>query len=156
MVEVKYSEGGVERLDEVEGLWLQLNHHHLERSVHFRHQYEHKTFASRKEEMFAKTGRGEMRVFLALSSDRIVPVAYCVGLVDDCMMGEVESIYVRPEFRGKGIGRELMRRSLAWMESRSVVRKMVEVAWDNQEAFGFYEKFGLFPRRVILEQSEWK
>jgi diamine N-acetyltransferase len=154
MVRVSYSEGGAELLDAVGGLWLQLNRHHLERMPRFSGQYAGKTFPARKKEILVKAAGGELRVFLAFLPDELYPKGYCVGLISAQRVGEIESIYVQEECRDQGIGRELLRRTWNWMDLRSVVSKRVEVAWGNREALGFYEKLGLYPRRVVLERPE--
>jgi diamine N-acetyltransferase len=39
------------------------------------------------------------------------------------------------------------------MDEHGAERKIIGVAVGNEEAFGFYEKFGFYPRVTILRQK---
>ncbi len=53
-------------------------------------------------------------------------------------------------FRGRGLGSELMRRALEWMDSAGATSRTVVVAEGNERAYGFYRKFGFLPFSVTL------
>jgi ribosomal protein S18 acetylase RimI-like enzyme len=46
-----------------------------------------------------------------------------------------------------------MRRVLAWMDENGTVTKIVEVAAGNEQAFGFYNRYGFFTRKTVLKQT---
>ncbi|MEJ5310168.1 MAG: hypothetical protein WHX52_10370 [Anaerolineae bacterium] len=46
----------------------------------------------------------------------------------------------------------LMQHALDWMYARSVPIKRVLVAAGNEEAFGFYARYGFWPRHIVLQQ----
>ncbi len=81
-----------------------------------------------------------------------VRVAYCVSTINSQRVAEVDSIYVREEYRSLGIGDQLMKRSLEWMDEKGAKRKKILVTAGNQDALSFYQRYGFKPRRVILEQ----
>ncbi|MEE9614099.1 MAG: ribosomal protein S18-alanine N-acetyltransferase, partial [Thermodesulfobacteriota bacterium] len=52
------------------------------------------------------------------------------------------NIAVRPELRGKGIGKKLLEFSLGVMEEAGVVEVLLEVRRSNEAATRMYEDFG--------------
>lgn len=65
---------------------------------------------------------------------------------------EMESLYVRENYRGLGLGETLLSNAIAWMDEMGAHTKTVSVAVGNEKAFGFYEHFGFYPRKTQLEQ----
>jgi len=61
-------------------------------------------------------------------------------------------VFVNPAFRGLGVGDALMRKALAWMDKQGAVDKIVEVGVGNEQAFGFYSRYGFYPRKTVLKQ----
>ncbi len=131
-------------------LWERLNKHHKERSPCFKGYYEAMTFAKRKAMFLQKATRGKMLVELAFDGDQ--RVGYCITSLDAEKTGEVESIYVLEEYRGRGIGDRLMRSALAWMQQNGAIKKTVIVAAGNEQAFSFYDRYGFHVRKTMLEQ----
>jgi len=150
MEEPEYRSGGVELLDAVEPLWEELRAHHAACSVHFGANLEAVPFRRRREAFERKAREGGLHVEVVRDGER--DVAYCVGTIDASGVAEVESIFVAERFRGRGIGYELMRRVLAWMDVRGARRKVLGVGVGNERAGALYERFGFRPRTVIWEQ----
>lgn len=145
------SSGGSELLDETAGLWEQLNRHHATLSPHFAEHYERKTFAERRAGLLCKAEGGSLHVELALDQLGDV-VGYCVSTVDPALVGEIDSLFVLPSWRGMALGHTLITRSLDWLREQGVQRTRLSVAAGNEQAFGFYAKHGFFPAKTILEQ----
>jgi GNAT superfamily N-acetyltransferase len=61
----------------------------------------------------------------------------------------LEDLYVRPEFRGRGIGKALLERLAAIAIERECGRLEWSVLDWNEDAIGFYRKLGAVP------QDEW-
>ena len=151
MAEVTYHELGPEHIDLVRPLWEQLNAHHLIRSPYFRGHYEQMTFDARKNDLLKKE---RLRVITAVDDGRLV--GYCVCSVSAEGDGEIDSIFVAEGYRRSGIGEELMRRSIAWLDAAGAKRKIVAVAAGNEAAIPFYESFGFVPRMTVLQMTEEK
>ncbi|WP_367888864.1 GNAT family N-acetyltransferase [Paenibacillus sophorae] len=66
--------------------------------------------------------------------------------------GELDSIFVLQDFRGSGIGQELMTLSLGWFKTNSIENIAISVLFGNDEALPFYEKFGFYPRTYVLSK----
>jgi ribosomal protein S18 acetylase RimI-like enzyme len=79
---------------------------------------------------------------------------YCISTISGDRQGEIESIYIEPDYRGSGIGDSLMKRALRWMDECSVTKKVLGVGAGNEEVFEFYRRYNFYPRTTILEQVE--
>ncbi len=142
-------EGG---LDEIRDLWAGLNGFNLLRAKHFRPHFEGFTFGERKAELLRIAGKGALRVDIARDPAARRDAGYCVSSVSREGVGDIESIFVEEAYRGRGIGSALVTRSLAWMDGCGAVKKRVFVSDGNEEAWGFYQRFGFYPRMMMLEQ----
>src|SRR5436190_22522928 len=106
--------GGAELLDRVAPLWKQLRIHHAEVSPTWRENLLGSTFEYRKEELLEKSANG-LLVILAMAENE--PVAYCIASISGDRKGEIDSLFVRGDFRRRGVAKRLMAESMAWLES---------------------------------------
>lgn len=148
-----YRDVGPEGIEEVRPLWEKLNAHHADLSPRFGGIIRVRTFDVRKQKLLAKGGTDGIRVDLVSAGLDKPAVAYCISTVSDDGVGEIDSIYVNEDLRGQGVGSELMRRALAWLDGRKVVAKTVSVMSDNDEALAFYRRFDFHPRAILLQES---
>jgi GNAT superfamily N-acetyltransferase len=65
----------------------------------------------------------------------------------------LESMYVRGEFRGRGVGSRLVERFLSWARERGAQRASVTAYAANNGAIRFYEREGFSPKNLTLEQD---
>jgi GNAT superfamily N-acetyltransferase len=149
---VIYRETGLHEIDCIRSLWEDLNTFHTEKTPHFRLHYERMTFEERKEYFINLTRTGLLHVDLASDAYSSTGVGYCVCSVSLEKNGIIESIFVHPAYRSKGIGTTLVTRGLQWMNSCGVKQKRVSVAAGNEDALPFYAKFQFAPRMTVLEQ----
>ena len=61
--------------------------------------------------------------------------------------GEVKRMFVRPEFRGKGLGKAMLRRLVEYALQNGAGVLRLETGIYEVEAIGLYERFG-FARRA--------
>lgn len=148
---VKFTETDHLDLDLIQPMWEKLNEHHRRQKSDFKEHYENFTFQERKKTLLKKSGGGSMLICLAEDEESEILVGYSVTTISSENEGEIDSIYVEEEYRLRGIGDELMKRSLDWMNHENVERKKVAVADSNQEALSFYERYGFKKRSIILE-----
>lgn len=149
---IHFTTGGAELLPRVRPLWEALNRYHGERSTHFADEFAGFKFSFRERRFREKAGRGALRVELAAPSGE-GEAAYCISSVSPDGAGEIDSLFVEERFRGRGIGGELMRRALGWMDEMGATSRIVVVAEGNERAHAFYAKFGLFPFSVTLARK---
>ena len=150
---IKYATGGSESFDQIAPLWKKLNRHHARISSHFSSQISKKIFPERKSELLEQCKNGKMRVDMVKSLPENRLIAYCVSSINAENIGEVDSIYVEPSHRKKGIGNKLMERALSWLDFENVDSKILIVLYENEDVIKFYSQFGFTPRSVRLVQS---
>jgi ribosomal protein S18 acetylase RimI-like enzyme len=141
----------MDNLHLIEPLWEKLNALHHEKSTHFKNHFVRQTF----EERSAKwRGLPEECVYIGAAREKENGsiVAYCVCSVQG-ESGELDSIYVEPEYRGQNIGRKLAANGLAWLKQRGCRYIDVLVAEGNETALPFYEKLGFGVRGTVLRMK---
>ena len=83
-------------------------------------------------------------VIIAKDNNRVVGfIGYGVKTEDGIEVGEIMTLYVLSEYRGKGIGSRLMCAGLERLNRCSLLR--IWVVKGNDKAIRFYEKFGFYP-----------
>jgi ribosomal protein S18 acetylase RimI-like enzyme len=153
---IKYMQGDQKILDQVRDRWEELNRYHCERSQHFKEHYLGMTWQKRKYTLLKKMVGGAMLVELAVDESSGRCAGYAVSTLNAQMTGEVESIYIQPNYRRMGIGRALMQDALAWMDQNGALTKQVEVSVGNEVAWSFYGRFRFKPRKTLLIQVKEK
>ena len=144
---------GEDGLDAVRPLWEKLRAHHVPLLSKFSADGPPFNFEPRKQEILTKAAAGKVRVELVSATPGGENIAYCVSTVSAIGRGEVDSMFVEERFRCHGIGSELVRHALAWMDDMEASSKVVNVAHANEAALAFYQRFGFQPRTVLLQQS---
>jgi ribosomal protein S18 acetylase RimI-like enzyme len=140
-------------LDLIMPLWEKLRLHHLGVSSYFKNHYNAVTLDLRKKQLVEKSQNGALRVDLARNWDTKEYIGYCVTSITPEKQGEIDSIYIEKNYRGLGIGDELMTRALKWLDARSVKKKILGVGEGNEGVFAFYRRYHFYPRTTILEQK---
>lgn len=69
---------------------------------------------------------------------------------------EVESMYVKEKFRGKGIGKNLVEHFMEWSKKKGVKRVLVVAFAKNEGAIKFYKREGFIPLSFSLEANTRK
>ena len=151
--EFLYRVVGESRLDAVQPLWQKLRAYHARLPWRFAAEMHDSKFEPRKQELLAKAASGKLRIELVSKPLDMADVAYCISTVSVDGRGEVDSLFVDEGFRNRGIGSELLRRAIAWLESAGATSKLVTVAHGNEEALALYERFGFYPRAIVLQQN---
>ncbi|HMM22260.1 MAG TPA: GNAT family N-acetyltransferase [Selenomonadales bacterium] len=146
---VIYRELPAEELEALRPLWDKLREHHEVISELFRPTFRTITFDQRKQRLL--TGGKQLKIIVAETAEAGGAVGYCIASLDG-RKGEIDSLFVAGEYRGRGIGAEFMARSLHWLREHSADAIHIEVLAENEPALGFYAKFGFVPRTCVLQQ----
>jgi ribosomal protein S18 acetylase RimI-like enzyme len=146
--EIAFITGGTSLLDEVKELWEELNQIHFEKSVDFKNHYKAFTFATRKESIVHHAENGKLLVVIAYCNN--LKIGYCISSVIDGI-GEIDSLFVKSDYRKSAVGHKLMEMSLDWIKSNAAQKIIVKVSVGNEEVFGFYSKYGFAPRLTELQ-----
>jgi ribosomal protein S18 acetylase RimI-like enzyme len=142
-------------LDKVKSLWEGLRDHHFEKSDNFKERYKEMTFNSRKAGLLKKIEHGKMRIDLAIHPETKEPVGYCINTIVYMPdpEGEIESLFVHPDYRKNRIAEKLINFPNEWFDSNNIVTRKVVVAAGNEEVFPFYKKFGFYHKFSTLENN---
>lgn len=139
------------QLDVIRFLWEELRDHHAALDWAFAHEMNGMEFAERKRGWLQLETDGLLRIETASACEDQRLVGYCVSKIDNTAVGEIDSMYVTPAFRRRGIAGQFIRRSLAWFTESGIWRQRVVVAAENPEATALYEKFGFLPRTITMQ-----
>jgi diamine N-acetyltransferase len=151
-IKIKFTTSDQTSLDQIKPLWEGLNRLMGGRSTYFKQHFAVMTWARRKADLLKKAACGSMHIDFAIDEKTGETVGYLVSSVNSEKLGCVESIFVSETYRGLGIGDTLMRNALSWMEQNGAVEKILEVTVGNEQAYGFYCRYGFLPRQTLLKQ----
>jgi len=152
MEDIIFIEADARDLNLIQPLWEKLNQYHLQQKSNFKEHYENFTFPERSKTLLKKSLGGEMHIGMLKDKESEIMLAYCITTISEDREGEIDSIYVEKDYRGRGFGDILIKRSLEWMDEEGVKKKTVRVSAGNPEAVSFYEHYGFRPRSLMLEQ----
>lgn len=134
----------------IKPLWEDLNHLHKQKSKYFSKYYSQFSFEERKEKLIKSP---DTQFFIQIAKDKNKLIGYCISTVYNKEFGEIDSIYIEKNYRNKKIGDQFIKSSLEWFDLKEIRFKKILVAYGNETVLPFYEKYGFFPRVLILEQK---
>jgi GNAT superfamily N-acetyltransferase len=139
-----------EQINCIRNLWEKLNRMHYEDSVYFEDHFASLDFEERKKDILA---HGEEDVKITVAKDGPRFLGYCVSSVSGAR-GEIDSLYLEEELRGRGIGRKLVERHVEWMKSKGCAAIRAAVSYGHESVVDFYHRMGFFERVVYLELKD--
>jgi GNAT superfamily N-acetyltransferase len=134
----------------IRNLWEKLNELHYEDSVYFEDHYASFTFAERMAPILERDD-GSLKITIAVDGPRFL--GYCISTIDG-RRGEIESLYLEEELRGRGIGRKLVESHVAWLKERGCERIRVAVSFGHDSVREFYHGLGFFERLTCYELKD--
>lgn len=97
------------------------------------------------------------RLFVARISGKVAGMVNALITISTAEGGRVlllEDVIVNREYRGRGLGRELVEHVLAWAKVEDMVRVTLLADRDNHPALGFYHRLGfVHSNMVVLRKS---
>lgn len=151
MPQIEYIVDNGQLIDHIQPMWEELKKHHERVSLYFKHHFSRMTFDKRKEVLLARASSGSLKIIIARDTELNINIGYCISSIDIEKNGEIESLYVDPQYRKLGVGDSLMRQSIAWLDENHVINKKIVVGTGNEKVLEFYSRYGFRPRRMILE-----
>ncbi len=142
-----------DQIDVIRFLWEQLRDHHAALQWKFAHEMDGMEFAERKKGWLQVEEESVLRIETAISAESRL-VGYCVSKIDVAAIGQIDSLFVTPEFRRQGIACALVQHAMDWFDQMGVWRKRVDVADGNPGARVLYEKFGFLSRTITMQHVE--
>lgn len=141
-------QGGWELLDRVEPLWNQQRDFHFALAPQWK-QGMTREFSDRRLALIAKGTHGHLIVLASLDGR---DVGYGISTIEANGRGELDSLFVAPQFRNQGVGDGLMKVTLQWFAGRGIEDVAIEALVCNEGAVRFYVRYGYQPRSVIMKR----
>ncbi len=138
--DVSYNE-----IEVIKNLWEENRQYHESTSQYFRESYRYISFEERIKVFENKT----IKITVAKSDDGCI--GYCISTIIDGQ-GEIESLHVDENNRGKGIGKKLVIKHMEWFKENNCRVIGVTVSQENESTIGFYKKLGFFPNTLYMQQ----
>jgi diamine N-acetyltransferase len=139
-----------ERINCIRNLWEKLNKLHYEDSVYFEEHYESFTFEGRIESVL-RIDDESLKISIVKNGPRYL--GYCISSIDG-KNGEIDSIYLEDELRGRGLGKELVNQHVKWMKGKGCSRIRVAVSYGHDPVNEFYHRMGFYERLVYFELKD--
>lgn len=150
---ILYTIYNIDGFDRIRDLWEDLIKYLMGQTKDRSPPIQWPNFETRKTKFTSKNKEREVSVIIASTAVSGTPIGYCVSSAAYAEYAEIESIFVREDFRGKGVGSELMKRSLDWIRLIGASSIGVAVTVMNPGAIAFYEKHGFLLRQYLLEKT---
>lgn len=141
--------GHDELFERVRPLWEELRKFHGQHSSHFSKELSGRDFEERKNEIKEKAYQFQINIIRYENED----IGYCITTISVDRCGEIDSLFVKENFRKNGLGKRLTDLALNWMDKENVKEKSIFVIAENEKAIEFYRQFDFFPRNVHLYQK---
>ena len=137
--------GHDELFERVRPLWEKLRNYHVQHSSHFSKELCGRRFEERKDEIRKKAH--QFQIYIILHGDK--DVGYCITTISEERYGEIDSLFVKRNFRKNGLGKRLTELALDWMDKQKVKEKSIYVVAGNEKAIEFYSQFGFILEMFI-------
>jgi diamine N-acetyltransferase len=134
----------------IRNLWERLNEMHYEDSVYFEDHFASFTFEKRIESI-ARIDDADLKITIVRDGPKFL--GYCISSVDG-KRGEIDSLYLDEDLRGRGLGKELVGRHKAWMKERGCELIRAAVSYGHDSAAKFYHSLGFYERLTYFELKE--
>ncbi|UTM60030.1 GNAT family N-acetyltransferase [Photobacterium sp. CCB-ST2H9] len=134
-------------INEIESLWKNLNDLHFKHSTHFKTHFQNLKFEDRTNKIISNE---HVKIFGIKDGNDIA--GYTIATVNS-EAGEIYSLFVDINYRGKGFGQKLMKHSIEWLKAKQCENIRVYVAEGNEQALPFYESIGFKHRFHVLQLS---
>jgi diamine N-acetyltransferase len=138
----------IEKINCIKNLWYKLNKMHYEDSIYFEDHFESFTFEDRIEK-FKNTNRENLKITIIKEDNRFL--GYCISDIEKDI-GEIESIFIEEELRGRGLGKKIMLDHMNWLKESGCKRIRVSVSYGHEKAVQkIYQSMGLYERLIVFE-----
>ncbi len=130
-------------------LWNKNKAYHEDIDEQFGDQYSNLVFEKRMNDML----NGPEKVKITIAQEKDQAVAYCISTITN-NSGELASLHVLDNYRGKGIGKKLTEIHLEWLKKNQCKEIGLYVAAANQNTIKFYKELGLETSLVYMQLKE--
>jgi len=163
---VQIRRGGAEDLDRLQPLWVSVHHVHAESMPELAPYVDDATTWAARRQLYAELlARPDTVLLLATAVGALVGYGLAHVMpaeetwvpdtwVTGPRIGEIESLAVLPEHRGRGLGTELLDRLERELREQGVTDVVIGVLPGNEGAVRMYERRGYRPTWMYLSRFE--
>ncbi|MGL1893150.1 MAG: GNAT family N-acetyltransferase [Spirochaetaceae bacterium] len=145
-MDLKIEEINKDNIEIIKELWDSLRIMHKQNSTYHKDFFDSMTFEKRITK-FMEIENENIKIDVLKNNN--LSVGYCISTVIGAI-GELDSLFIAKEFRKYKFGYKLVQNSTRWLKSKQCEKIQVAVAQGHESVFGFYEKFGFYPRVTVL------
>jgi len=146
---IQYRDISYKDIELIKVLWERNRQYHEETSEFFGEAYKGLEFEDRIKG-FGDFDSEYIKITLA-ENDKVV-VGYCLSVIEN-HDGEVATLHVLEEMRGRGIGVCLMQSHLQWLKESGCSDIKVVVSQENDHTIEFYRKLGFYPSTIQMHMK---
>lgn len=136
-----------DNITHIKDLWEKNRIYHEVNSEHFKELYRSICFKDLTEGLIDIP---EEKLKITVTQKDNSYIGYCISVIAD-NAGEVKSLHVDRDFRGKGIGRKLVNEHLQWLKGKKCRSVGVKVSHENDPTISFYRSLGFFPNTLHMQ-----
>lgn len=149
---ITYKEIDLEKYNTIEPLWKELIIFLQSKSKLHKDEYNHKTFEGRMKGYYEKTKYGYSRLIIA--EDQGKDIAYCLSSITKDLIGEIDSLYIKPQYRGMHTGDYLIQDAFSFFDQHNTIQDIVMASEGNEAVLSYYEKQGFEMRYYTLTRKK--
>lgn len=136
----------LDEMNRIKPLWQELIDYLQSQSNQFHDEFASKTFEERMKPYYDKVRTGWYFIDIIWDPLTGKDIGYCISSITKELVGEMDSLFIKPEYRQLHLGHELMERALRFFEQHQTIKDIVQVSEGNEEVQSFYQKYGFQTR----------
>ena len=144
-----YRDINFDEIQLIKNLWEKNREFHINISSSFHFLYRDIVFEDRMKP-FENMNQDNLKITIAQEND--IVIGYCLSTIND-YEGQMNTIHVQEEARGRGIGQKLMERHLKWMKEKECLNISLHVSCENENTIAFYEGFGFRKNTIEMRMK---
>lgn len=150
----KYMDIPFSQVSVIKDLWERNRKYHEELSEFFGELYLNMVFEERINS-FNKFDENHIKITLAKTSNDESLIGYCISTFNG-IEGSTQTLHVHENFRGTGVGRNLMNSHIGWLKGNGCEVITITVSYENNNTIMFYESLGFKPNTIEMRLSDTK
>ena len=148
-LKIVYRDINIDEIHMIKDIWEKNREFHINISNFFNFLYKGIVFEDRMKP-FESINKDNLKITIAQEND--IVIGYCLSNTDNCH-GEMNTLHVKEEERGKEVGKKLMEMHLKWMKEKECKNISLHVSHENENAITFYEKFGFRKNTIEMRMK---
>lgn len=151
-LKIQIREARIGDLGDITDLWEEMAEHHSGLSHHFTISEDGKDRYSKY--LARKFSEKSTKLIVATSGPRVIGFMLCLlspnaPVFQEKTIGVVSDVYVRPEFRMRGVAKEMLKSGLRWFHKNKVSSVQLSVAAANFAARSAWSQLGFKPHMIL-------